>query len=396
MRRYLAVCARLEAIAGQDVGKRGVGALLIPGDLANAGLAFARASSVVILTGFPCLLSQTPPTETDGPSGAVALALAAVRLGKPAAIATDACSEGVLRATAAAVGLGEEGKEASGGPVSGSGSPPAARAPPFELHAFPPPPEWSEAVHGARLLDLAARYEHSVAIERAGRGADGGYHTMRDRRMDHLVAPLDELLTIGTRAGGAGPSLLSSSSAAGASVDAVGPLPLRTSWSRSSTGIGDGGNECGMGKVRERVEAHIPTGRSIACVVPADNLVAAGVSNWGGWAVVAAAEAAIRCGLGGGGDGAGGGGRVARPPPSALALALAGNRVRPGILLPTPDEERALVRAMNDAGAGDGITGSRGGEVDGLPLEVHLAVLERLRGGEGLGEEWGEEDDVGA
>jgi hypothetical protein len=53
----------------------------------------------------------------------------------------------------------------------------------------------------------------------------------------------------------------------------------------STTSIGDGGNELGMGKVKEMVEKYVAHGEQIACAVPSDYLVAAGVSNWGGYAI---------------------------------------------------------------------------------------------------------------
>ena len=49
--------------------------------------------------------------------------------------------------------------------------------------------------------------------------------------------------------------------------------------------IGDGGNELGMGKVVDQVKEHITLGETIACVVPSDFVIAAGVSNWGGYAM---------------------------------------------------------------------------------------------------------------
>merc|ERR1711971_1234648 len=48
-----------------------------------------------------------------------------------------------------------------------------------------------------------------------------------------------------------------------------------------TTGIGDGGNEVGMGKVRDKVEQNIQNGIDIACNVETQFLIAAGVSNWG-------------------------------------------------------------------------------------------------------------------
>ncbi len=43
-----------------------------------------------------------------------------------------------------------------------------------------------------------------------------------------------------------------------------------------SAGIGDGGNELGMGKLKEKVIALMPKGSLIACVVPADYAITAG------------------------------------------------------------------------------------------------------------------------
>ena len=47
-----------------------------------------------------------------------------------------------------------------------------------------------------------------------------------------------------------------------------------------TSGIGDGGNEIGMGKVPwDTIRRNIPNGGLIACRVPADHLIVAGVSN---------------------------------------------------------------------------------------------------------------------
>src|SRR5205809_7828029 len=59
-------------------------------------------------------------------------------------------------------------------------------------------------------------------------------------------------------------------------------------WFRATTiGIGDGGNEIGMGVVRARLRRLGPLATRIASVVGVDHLVVAGVSNWGGYGVVA-------------------------------------------------------------------------------------------------------------
>ena len=345
--------AALEALIAADPGGRGIAHITLPNQLLGAARDLAAARSVLVLTGFPCRVADAPPTESDGPPGAVALVAAALRLGKRAALVTDECNAAALQAVAAAAGCaGHAG---------------------YSFHAFPPAPSFGPA-HGAQLRALAAQYDHAVAIERAGRAADGGYYTMGGVSMAHLVAPLDALLTDGCACGSGG----------GGGGD---PPPRR----RTSTGIGDGGNEAGMGRVAAAVAAHIRLGALIGSVTPADSLITAGVSNWGGWALVAAVECLLRSGgdsegrqqqeqqqqqeeRDGGGDSAG----AAHPPPLQCV------RLPPGLplggLLPTPEAEVAIGAAMVAAGVRDGITGACDASVDGLPPEAHLAQLERLRG----------------
>ena len=52
-----------------------------------------------------------------------------------------------------------------------------------------------------------------------------------------------------------------------------------------TTGIGDGGNEIGMGKVFDLVKKYIKNGEKIATTAIMDNLIVASVSNWGGYAL---------------------------------------------------------------------------------------------------------------
>ena len=369
VQRFHRVCAAIEAVVCDDVGRRGIAAFTLPHQLPRAAASFLTSPSVIILTGFPCLVRNTPPTETDGPPGAVALAKAALLLGKRVAIATDDCNADVLRACAAArLGNNE---------IQGSS---------FELLSFPPTigesgkaAAWAVGSDASKRLARAiGDYQHAVAIERAGAAADGGYYTMRAISMSALVAPLDPMVTVGCACG----------------VE-VGVVEVAT---RSSTGIGDGGNEVGMGLVVDAVRAHVANGPAIACVTPADALLTVGVSNWGGWALAAAVEALARSCSSGAGQRRDGDGvyRAADAPPPAYAEAVA-TAVRggahlpplharalleaspPGLLLPTADEETSLAAAMCAAGAADGISGARDGAVDGLPLSSHLTILARLR-----------------
>ena len=290
------LCRRLESIAWRDVGGRSSSALRIPGDLERAAVAFTNARSVLILTGFPCRVNAEVPSETDGLSGAIALAAAARMLGKPCGIATDdCCAEGLRRALAT--------RENAHGTV---------------IESFP----GGVMPDTIRATSLVTRYDHTIAVERAGIAADGTYRTMRAINMGNLVAPLDVLLSAGTKASGG-------------------------SGTRTSTGIGDGGNECGMGSVQKAVMKTVPNGQTIACVTCADTTILAGVSNWGAWALVAAVEAIMK------------------------------NTT----LLPTSNNEDELDRALETAGVGDGVTGqiSPPGSVDGMQSPIHRGILNELR-----------------
>lgn len=161
---------------------------------------------------------------------------------------------------------------------------------------------------------LAPDVTHLIAIERPGRAADGRYYSMRGIDLAPHVEPLDSLFGDGKPAGAV------------------------------TIGIGDGGNEIGMGKVRPAVIAGIAHGATIASIVATDSLIVAGTSNWGAWGLVA-------------------------------GLAFLSERD----LL--PDEEvarRDLVRLI-EAGAIDGVTGLGALTVDGLAWPVHAALLASLR-----------------
>lgn len=110
----------------------------------------------------------------------------------------------------------------------------------------------------------------------------------------------------------------------------------------ASVGIGDGGNEIGMGNLAE----HIPTVDTLPgepATTRVTRLVLASVSNWGAYGLVA-----------------------------ALSLLSSRN------LLPTAEEEAALVRHMVDLGAVDGTLAEPVYAVDGFPLEENRQALDRL------------------
>lgn len=61
-----------------------------------------------------------------------------------------------------------------------------------------------------------------------------------------------------------------------------------------TVGIGDNGNEIGFGKIIDAVKLHKPRGDALATRVETDVLVSANVSNWGGYGIIAAMGAILR------------------------------------------------------------------------------------------------------
>ena len=89
----------IQAIIGSDAGDRGMKSLIVPGDLELAGKTLGTLKSrshVIVLSGFPCCVNYSPPTETDGPPGTFAIARAAAALGHEVIVITDDCNAGEI------------------------------------------------------------------------------------------------------------------------------------------------------------------------------------------------------------------------------------------------------------------------------------------------------------
>lgn len=161
-----------------------------------------------------------------------------------------------------------------------------------------------DALEGADLL---------IFLERPGRAGDGRYYNMRGKDISASVVPLDDLAARALEHG----------------------LPV--------IGIGDGGNEAGMGALYEPLKRLLPEYARCLSRVPATVCLPVDVSNWGGTAL------------------------------AALLSAASGRWVG----LSSGEEERAL-RAAVGAGAVDGTTGRRTLSVDGFPLERLERVTAQL------------------
>lgn len=252
---------------------------------------------LLLTTGFYILTGQPPAHETDGPLGAAFLVRAFVPLG----IAIHIWSENevltVLNSALAQV-------------PDTSGSLLLRQLPPYGPEA-----DWILHKNTAGFAT-----SHYLALERVGPGIDGRCRTMRGIDITNTTRPAHLLFQPGRRAHPAAVSI----------------------------GIGDGGNEIGMGKIpHETIVKNIPNGDLIHCRVPTDHLIVAGVSNWGAYALAAG------------------------------VYVLRG--VKPAPDLFDPEREREILEVMVREGPlVDGVTGQQTATVDGLTWDEYAKPLVRI------------------
>ena len=219
-------------------------------------------------------------TETDGPPGAVAIGNALAKLGNDVKYVTDELSSEVVRTIA------ED-----------------------EVIEFPITDHFESANFANQLVQ-----EHSpsalIAIERAGLIGDGTYRNMRGVELTPFNAKIDHLFD---------------------------QHPY-------SIGIGDGGNEIGMGNLQNVIPTieheFLPKN---PCVTTTTELIIASCSNWGGYGLIA-----------------------------ALSLKTGEN------LLPSVEEAKQMVREIVAIGAVEGMSGENKEWVDNRDLEADSACIRDL------------------
>ena len=247
---------------------------------AAARFLLQHAGTVLIATGFYVQRADAP--ETDGPPGALAMGRALAALGNRVVYVSDAYTTPLLADLAAR----------------------DTETVDFAI---------ADDVTSRRLArDVLDRFKPTVLIatERCALTCRGIYLNMRGQDITSHTARLDHLFT----------------------------------QHPHSVGIGDGGNEIGMGNLASRIRevASLP---EEPAVTRTTHLVIASVANWGAYGVVAALS------------------RLARRN-----------------LLPRPSEESACIRRLVSLGAVDGVTGAADCTVDSFTLSENTVVLERLNG----------------
>ena len=262
--------------------QRGISELrdLVPADYCTraAELILANTGTILITTGFYILSAGA--AETDGPPGAIAIGVGLERLGYKVKYVADEHSSNLLRPYVA------ESSDVIDFPIT----------------TFPKSVQYAEDILNTENPSVL------ISIERCAAAADGLYRNMRDLDISDQTAKVDLLFDMHSK----------------------------------TIGIGDGGNEIGLGNVIDGV-AKSETLVSYPTVSKVTELIIASVSNWGGYGLLA-----------------------------ALSISTGKN------VLPTVEEDTERISKMVDLGAVDGFSGEEIYKVDGFDLTENAALLEKL------------------
>jgi hypothetical protein len=267
-----------------------------------------RRDYIIVITGF--ILPPKYVQESDGPPGAVALARA-LNLAfeaKPILIIEEKSQEFLLKTLRAAKMRTTDIKEL------------AQKETAVSLIDFPLNLNKAEE-KAERILE---KYSPAIiiAIEKPGKNSEGEYHTMRGLNITSFHAKVEPLIEKGNRQG-----IL-------------------------TIGIGDGGNEVGMGNIKRTVEEYVPFAKTCQCPckggIAAESrvslLVTASISNWGAYGIEACLQAVTK---------------------------------KKGILH-DPLIEESMLKSLFEAGAVNGVSCQNRPLVDGIPHNIHLSMINML------------------
>lgn len=272
---------------------------------------------VLIATGWPDRPHINPEiAETDGPPGAASLGMSLHRAQKivPVFLIENQLVEAMsFVATAAGFKILslEEALAAA-----------RSRAPLHAAAVLGFPTDFLEAEKVADHLLDSLPVSATIVIEKGGVNEKGIIHTSRGDNTTTHMAKVDVLVRK-------------------ASIKGV-----------LTIGIGDGGNEIGMGVIAEELRSWLPYGTECRCgcgagIVPVtktDLLVPAAVSNWGAYGV------------------------------AAMVALLVGQRE----VFHSPAIERRILESCIWAGLIDGGSGYVSGGADALDVRIHMSLVDLL------------------
>lgn len=299
---------QIENICGRDVG-HGIEPLVeaAKGGLLGAARSIAEHPSphVAIITGFFIPHGTPPAAENDGPIGCAHLAAGLQRAGVPVRLVTDPLCLNAVKTAARAAGI-STGVSFDVVPVDvASAEDPSIVSIVNSWHSAEPP------------------VSHVISIERAGPSSDGTVRNVHGDDITPHTAPLHFLFTLS---------------------DMI------------SIGIGDLGNELGMGTLtQELIAKTIKRGERIACSVPCNYPIVCGVSNWGAMGLL-----------------------------TAIALLRSDWKAPLTEGLTLEMDKQILTTLVNEEAAIDGDTGLPGFTIETFPWEFHGKVLTEILAAAGL------------
>jgi hypothetical protein len=338
----------------QDPGNRGLGrdpeANLFnacPEDFARACRSLAEHPAPVlgVVTGF--WIPAAKLGETDGPLGAVYLARTLPQLGVGVVLVSDPfCRAALLAGVAKCGGTGtvpvvdlplREWEKRAGSVFDGTGSGVAAHSVAHasgSLHRAPREERGGDCLTHILALERVGT-SHTLASIRSQRGTDEG--TVQRFLAEVPAAERDRCHTM--RGVDITEQMCDASYLFERTGDGDQPVTI---------GVGDGGNEIGMGKVSWGViRRNIPRGGLIACRVATDHLIVAGVSNWGAYAL-------------------------------AAGVALLGDYSPPDDWFDAEKERGILAEMVERGPLVDGVKAKPAVSVDGLEFDAYIEPLRRI------------------
>ncbi|QDT99405.1 glutamate cyclase domain-containing protein [Gimesia aquarii] len=312
----------------RDPGKRGLissesefGPLCRDHLLNSANHLFQNASQVVISTGFYVPSAVIPSAETDGPPGAILLASLLEECGINTSVVTDELCAPVVAATMEAFSY------------------PASKMNVLSTENE----EWIESFFHQQTIS------HLISVERVGPSHTIDSFTQQPGQAETAYADFQSKVT---------PAHFDRCHNMRGEIIDQYTAPLHLLFERLSEffpeaktiGVGDGGNEIGMGIIPwEELDRRIASDSSglIPCRIATDWNIVAGTSNWGA---------------------------------SALAAAVALLKGQSDALFQwqRAEQQQVLESIVNEANAVDGVTKQREPTVDGLPFLTYMQPWEGI------------------
>ena len=243
-----------------------------------ANFILANPGKVIITTGFYILSAEA--AETDGPPGAIAIGNALEEIGYEVIYVTDKYCTQMMKAISSET----------------------SRVIEFPIETIDTSKKIASQILEEENPDLL------ISIERCAPATDGLYRNMRDMNITSNTAKID--------------------------------LLFETHY--ASVGIGDGGNEIGLGNLYSEVEESTEL-VGFPANTKTTKLIISSVSNWGGYGLIA-----------------------------AISILKGKN------LLPSVESDIHNIKKIVAMGAVDGFSGDNVEKVDGFTLEENVSFLENL------------------